>query len=64
MRRKGDREHYVPNWTPGGWEEVLKIRAYFEPWDRELALHLDAANDFNSNMSRTLEWIDFETEAR
>ena len=47
-----------------GWEEVLKIRAYFEPWDRELALHLDAANDFNSNMSRTLEWIDFETEAR
>jgi len=59
MKRLGDREHYFPNWTPVGWKEVLKIRAYFEPWDRELALHLDAANDLNSNMSRALEWIDF-----
>jgi hypothetical protein len=64
MKRMGDREHDVLNWPPVGWEEVLKIRAYFEPWDYELALHLDAANDFNSNMSRALEWIDFETEAR
>jgi hypothetical protein len=60
----GDRDYYVPNWPPVGWDEVLKIRAYFKPWDHELASHLDAAYDFNSNLSRALEWIDFETEAR
>jgi predicted kinase len=63
-RRMENRELYVPNWTPVGWDEVEKIRAYFEPWEGISVLHLDAVHDFKTNLSRALEWVDLDSEAR
>ncbi len=62
--RMQNREQYVPHWSPVGWEEVLKIRAYFEPWDENSALHLDAIDNFDQNLSRALDWISEDDEAR
>jgi predicted kinase len=36
------REQFVPNWTPVGWDEVLRVRADFQPWRQGSALELDA----------------------
>jgi predicted kinase len=62
--RMEKREQYVPEWSPVGWDEVLKIRAYFEPWDDKPALHLDAADDFGLNLSQALNWILADDETR
>lgn len=51
------RQQYVPHWTPVGWDEVERIRATFELWSPEAALHLDAAANFESNLSRALSYI-------
>jgi predicted kinase len=51
------RDQYVPHWTPVGWEEVERVRSYFEPWPPGVALQLDAAQPFDANLERALEWI-------
>ena len=51
------RDQYVPHWTPVGWEEVERVRAYFEPWPQGAALRLDAVQPFDANLERALEWI-------
>jgi predicted kinase len=63
-KRMENRNQYVPDWTPVGWDEVEKIRAYFESWEENSVLHLDAINDFGANLSRALEWIKLDNEAR
>lgn len=57
-RRIQNRERYVPNWTPVGWEEVVRIKTYFEKWPKASALRLDALLDFEQNLSEALAWID------
>jgi predicted kinase len=56
--RLHNRDVYVPDWTPAGWEEVERIKSYFEAWHEGSAIHLDALLDFEHNLSRALEWID------
>jgi predicted kinase len=63
-KRLEKRKQYVPHWSPVGWDEVLKIRAYFEPWEDNSALHLDATDDFSLNLSRALDWILADDETR
>jgi hypothetical protein len=58
------REQFVPHWSPVGWEEVLRVRAYFEPWNEIPALHIDAVEDFERNLARVLDWILSSGEAR
>jgi predicted kinase len=55
--RLQDREHYVPNWTPVGWEEVIKIKAYFVPWSGNGVLVIDSVADFTHNLARALAWL-------
>ncbi len=55
--RLKSRDQAVPFWTPVGWEEVEKLTTYFEPWPGGLALDLDAAQEFETNLSSALEWI-------
>lgn len=62
--RMEKRKQYVPHWSPVGWDEVLKIRAYFEPWDDNSALLLDATDDFGLNLSQALDWILTDDETR
>ncbi|MGD9049023.1 MAG: AAA family ATPase [Anaerolineae bacterium] len=56
-KRMETREQSVPHWSPVGWDAILTIRAYFEPWNEISALHLDAVEDFQRNLSRSLDWI-------
>ncbi len=30
--RMKSRVHYVPGWRPVGWEDVLRMRQYYQPW--------------------------------
>lgn len=60
-KRLEKREQLVPHWSPVGWDEVARVRGIFEPWTDESALRLDAADDFVSNLSRALDWIDNES---
>jgi predicted kinase len=55
--RMRNRDRYVPDWTPVGWEEMLEIKSYFEPWPAGSVLELDAAQDFAVNLARALDWI-------
>lgn len=57
QERMQNRRQYVPHWSPVGWDEVLKIRAYFAPWDNDKALFLDAINDFEDNLQQALKWV-------
>ena len=54
--RFNGRVQYVPDWTPVGWDEVLRIQDYFEPWREDEALFLDSVDDFKQNLERTLSW--------
>ncbi len=56
--RLHNRERYVPDWTPVGWVELERIRAYFEAWPEGSALRLDTQLDFEQNLSRALDYID------
>ena len=56
--RLHNRDVYVPDWTPAGWEEVERIKSYFEMWPEGSAIRLDSLLDFEHNLSRALEWID------
>jgi predicted kinase len=51
------RDQYVPHWTPVGWEEVQRVRSYFEPWPQRMALQLDAVQAFDANLALALEWV-------
>ena len=41
--RMQNRHQYVPGWTPGGWEEVERLRPIYEAWDAPDVLHYDTA---------------------
>ncbi len=55
--RMQQRTRYVPDWTPVGWEEVLRLRAEFEPWQAGAALFLDAVQPAASNIERAIQWV-------
>jgi predicted kinase len=51
------REQNVPDWTPVGWDEVKRIQPEFLAWKKNTALPLDAADDFDQNLSKATAWI-------
>ena len=55
-RIKG-RQHYVPNWTPVGWEAVERLQAMYEAWDPEATLFVDSLNDLEDNLVLVIDWI-------
>ncbi len=57
QQRMAKREQNVPDWSPVGWDEVLRMQPDFLPWDKHTALFLDAVNDFNSNIEKAIHWI-------
>lgn len=58
--RMQTRTQYVPDWTPVGWEEVLRLRERFEAWHDGQALFLDAVDPIEANFARTVRWIESE----
>jgi predicted kinase len=57
MARMKNRMLYVPNWTPVGWEDVKRLRAYFEPWDAATTLFVDSLKSAEENLEPALDWI-------
>lgn len=55
--RMKNRMLYVPNWTPVGWEEVERLRTYFEPWESQSTLFIDSLRSADENLRPTLKWI-------
>jgi len=51
------RVQYVPGWTPVGWDEVERLRAFYEPWDPAAALFVDALAPPDANLTRVLAYV-------
>ena len=56
-KRMLNRSRLVPDWTPVGWEEVLRLKNIFTPWDPQEALFLDSINNPEENFGTLKTWI-------
>ena len=54
--RMDKRVQYVPGWRPVGWADVLRMRAYYQPWD-DNATVLDAIHTPQHNFGLALTAI-------
>jgi predicted kinase len=54
--RMKQRVQYVPGWKPVGWEDVLRMRDYYQPWN-ENALTVDSVNPPEENYSLAVDYI-------
>lgn len=55
--RMKNRMLYIPNWTPVGWEDVVRLRTYFKAWDAATTLFVDSLKSAEENLEPTLDWI-------
>lgn len=55
--RMPQRQAFVPNWTPVGWDEVERLQSIFEPWDSDKALSLDAVEDLEANFRSLVRFL-------
>ncbi|MBZ0293217.1 MAG: ATP-binding protein [Anaerolineae bacterium] len=56
QERMQDRVHYIPGWKPVGWNDVLRMREYYQPWG-ENAFHVDSLIPPRENIGQVLEVI-------
>jgi predicted kinase len=63
QERMKERQEFVPNWTPVDWDEVQRLRAFYQPWDPQTTLFIDSLNDLSENLALTLRWIQENCEA-
>jgi predicted kinase len=54
--RMEDRVQYIPGWTPVGWEDVERMREYYQPW-RNNALAIDSLLSPEINFPPVLSYI-------
>jgi predicted kinase len=57
QKRVDSRPEMVDGWTPADWDEVQRVRGYYQPWNGP-HLALDAADDLAHNLTRLLQYID------
>ncbi len=55
-RRMRDRVMYVPGWKPVGWEDVLRMREYYQPWN-DNALFVDSIRSPDENFPIVLDYL-------
>ena len=55
-KRMTSRVQYVPGWRPVGWDDVLRMRQYYQPWHDNAAM-IDTRYSPNENFPRVLEAI-------
>lgn len=63
QQRMEQRVQYVPGWRPVGWNDVLRMRAYYQPWG-ENALVVDSLQPPESNFDQVLAAIQNATRRR
>lgn len=56
QKRMQDRVHYIPGWKPVGWNDVLRMREYYQPWD-ENAHHVDSLLPPHKNIDSVLNVV-------
>lgn len=54
--RMTHRVQYVPGWKPVGWEDVLRMRSYYQPWN-ENALAVDSLYAPEENFPQILAYV-------
>ncbi|MBL8160736.1 MAG: ATP-binding protein [Anaerolineae bacterium] len=54
--RMTNRVQYVPGWKPVGWDDVQRMRDYYQPWD-DNALFVDSLRSPEENLPMVLEHI-------
>lgn len=54
--RMEDRVQYIPGWAPVGWEDVLRMREYYQPWG-DNALSIDSLFPPEVNFPAVLSYI-------
>lgn len=54
--RMTNRVQYVPGWKPVGWEDVQRMREYYQPWS-DNALFVDSLRSPEENLPAVLEYI-------
>lgn len=54
--RMNQRVQYVPGWKPVGWDDVLRMRQYYQPWN-ENAVVLDSIHQPETNFPRVLQAV-------
>lgn len=62
-KRMEKRVQYVPGWRPVGWEDVQRMRTYYQPWG-DNALVLDSMRPPEENFALALEQIRRATHHR
>ncbi len=62
-RRMTDRVQYVPGWKPVGWDDVLRMRQYYQPWN-ENAMMLDSIQPPQENFAMALQGIATATQRK
>jgi predicted kinase len=55
-KRVGSREEMVKGWDPAGWDEVERVKEYYESWEMP-HLTLDSVNNFEENYKSLLEYL-------
>lgn len=55
--RMNNRTQYVPDWTPKGWDEVLRLRDDFVAWSPQEALCLNAIHPVAVNLQIALHYL-------
>lgn len=54
--RMSQRVQYVPGWKPVGWDDVQRMRDYYQPWN-DNALFADSIYPPEANLPLVLEYI-------
>ena len=54
--RMNHRVQYVPGWKPVGWDDVLRMREYYQPWN-DNALTVDSLRPPEENLPLALNHI-------
>lgn len=57
QQRMESRVQYIPGWRPVGWDDVLKMRSYYQPWD-DNALVIDSMIAPQVNFEKVLKAIE------
>lgn len=56
-QRMTNRVQYHQGWTPKGWEEVERLASFYEAWEQDEAIFVDAIYPINENFEKILNII-------
>lgn len=63
QRRMTQRVQYVPGWRPVGWDDVLRMRSYYQPWGAN-AVPIDSLKPPEENVVTVIDAIASATHHR